>query len=665
MTPYEVRPQTEGSYDLVPTRINVDVRAERDPITGSDIVSFNIDDRSPQGSFVYLDLPASEKGSKLTYYGGFLRYRLRVEQHWRDLPPMPDIILKGNGFILIHTSDVTPEPSTPTDLKVRFWPGQWFKIFQDGDPRPSGAEYDDGDDSIRELATREDILIALSNIENILIRVQYHGDDKLYASLSNIIIDTAISPSALAPFKPQAIYVEQCQCPRGYNGLSCQDCAPGFGRDQGNRCVSVTEDTCRPGYYGIPSIGIPCQICPCAQVRSGVTPDCFMESDFQVTCSCPQGYQGGRCEQCSSGYVRQRDECVPAVEETCPRGYYGDPGRGLECRACPCSRTPEGYIPECSLGINYQVYCQCPTGYSGQRCEECASGYVTYAPGTPCVPDLQCNYPVGSLSPRPNVATGRCQCKINYYGDLCYEPIPYAPTCQEDEFLSKERGSPQCVSCFCMGVPTNGRPTPCRASNLIRDKEVAIFTDDTLGFAITDLLSEIEVNDLSVDPRKFELYFNDIDQLTADKKFFWKLPAQFIGNKLGSYGGYLTFTLSQIRVVSLAQKLYHVIIRGNGIQLDHYANYTESDDGRFGFKVFIHESNWNRDDGQISDREHLLMALADLSHILIEALEDSREVSRVAIKDVSLTVSHEGAVGTEVATSVEDCACPAGNILKF
>jgi len=160
---------------------------------------------------------------------------------------MPDIIIQGNGYTLMFSSDVTPEPSTPTEIKVRFWPGQWFKILDS----QSQAEYDDADGSIRELATREDLMRTLANIEHILIRVQYHGDSKLFTSLMNVVIDTAVSSSPLTPFRPQAVYVEQCQCPRGYNGLSCQDCAPGFGRDQDNRCVSASDETCPPGVIEI------------------------------------------------------------------------------------------------------------------------------------------------------------------------------------------------------------------------------------------------------------------------------------------------------------------------------------------------------------------------------------------------------------------------------
>ncbi len=61
-------------------RINVDMRSERDPASRAEFVSYNIDDSPPQGSFVYLNLPASDKGSKLQYYGGYLKYKIRIDQ---------------------------------------------------------------------------------------------------------------------------------------------------------------------------------------------------------------------------------------------------------------------------------------------------------------------------------------------------------------------------------------------------------------------------------------------------------------------------------------------------------------------------------------------------------------------------------------------------------
>lgn len=57
--------------------------------------------------------------------------------------------------------------------------------------------------------------------------------------LTNVSLDIATSD-----FHPDAVHalsVEQCQCPPNYQGLSCEECAPGFYRVQtgpfGGVCV--------------------------------------------------------------------------------------------------------------------------------------------------------------------------------------------------------------------------------------------------------------------------------------------------------------------------------------------------------------------------------------------------------------------------------------------
>ena len=52
--------------------------------------------------------------------------------------------------------------------------------------------------------------------------------DSINTKISNVELDTvSAGGNQVAP------YVEQCRCPPGYTGLSCEKCAPGFERDQG------------------------------------------------------------------------------------------------------------------------------------------------------------------------------------------------------------------------------------------------------------------------------------------------------------------------------------------------------------------------------------------------------------------------------------------------
>lgn len=71
---------------------------------------------------------------------------------------------------------------------------------------------------------REHFLLALADVKTILIKATYSTDSiatPLFAS-----IETADSDGD----GPAALHVEQCVCPPGHIGTSCEDCAPGYTR---------------------------------------------------------------------------------------------------------------------------------------------------------------------------------------------------------------------------------------------------------------------------------------------------------------------------------------------------------------------------------------------------------------------------------------------------
>lgn len=78
----------------------------------------------------------------------------------------------------------------------------------------------------------------------------------------------------------------------------------------------------------------------------------------------------------------------------------------------------------CHLGSDGQPTCDCPPGYVGRRCEQCASGYQgnPLIPGDMCVPLQQCD-PNGSVSPNADPHTGKCHCKVKRVDNNV------APTC--------------------------------------------------------------------------------------------------------------------------------------------------------------------------------------------------------------------------------------------
>lgn len=67
-------------------------------------------------------------------------------------------------------------------------------------------------------ATREHLMMVLADLDDILIRASYSTEMRS-SSIFDISMEVAVpNYSGLA----QALEVEQCRCPPGYHGLSCQ-----------------------------------------------------------------------------------------------------------------------------------------------------------------------------------------------------------------------------------------------------------------------------------------------------------------------------------------------------------------------------------------------------------------------------------------------------------
>ena len=101
--------------------------------------------------------------------------------------------------------------------------------------------------------------------------------------------------------------------------------------------------------------------------------------------------------------------------QVCVSGYYGNPLNKSpdDCKPCPC---PDGGA--CVVLPNEEIAClNCPTGYTGLRCNLCVDGYFgdpqgKYGPKTECKP-CQCN---DNVDPNAigncNSTTGEClKCK--------------------------------------------------------------------------------------------------------------------------------------------------------------------------------------------------------------------------------------------------------------
>nr|XP_033814369.1 laminin subunit beta-1 isoform X1 [Geotrypetes seraphini] len=232
------------------------------------------------------------------------------------------------------------------------------------------------------------------------------------------------------------------------NGGQCQ-CRPNV---VGRNC-----DRCAPGTYGFGPHG--CRSCEC-NLQGSAHSFCHPETG---QCPCVHGAYGRQCDRCLPahwGFPNCRecqcnghdDDCDPITGaclncrdytdghncERCFAGYYGDPtlGSGDHCRPCPCPDGPGSgrqFASGCYQDpVTMQVICSCNFGYTGIRCDECASGFF----GNPgeiggICQQCQCNNNIDITDPEAcdkhsgiclkclyHTKGERCQqCQLGYYGN--------------------------------------------------------------------------------------------------------------------------------------------------------------------------------------------------------------------------------------------------------
>ncbi|XP_053952208.1 basement membrane-specific heparan sulfate proteoglycan core protein isoform X5 [Anastrepha ludens] len=509
----------------------------------------------------YLALPNEYMGNQLKSYGGYMRYEVNYMGNGR-LNQAPDVIITGNGFTLTHRVRIQPEPNVNNKISVQFNSGNWYKT--------------DG-----RRATREEIMMVLANVDNILIRLSYIDATEREVELTNIVMDSAgLDDQGLG----SASLVEKCACPPGYVGDSCESCAPGYVREK----------------YG-PWLG----------------------------------------------------RCVPFVPEPCQPGTYGDPGRGIPCRQCPCPQTgANNFASGCQLSPDGDVTCNCYEGYTGRRCEICAPGYQgnPLIPGGSChrIPESTCNAE-GTYYPHPN---GTCECKPLVVGPRC-------DTCAPESFHLNAFTYTGCIECFCSGLTKQ-----CSSSSWYRDQVSSNFGRSRAphGFNLIRDYETSQPSQVSFQQANSALQFSQ--QSTSDP-LYWSLPAPFLGDRITAYGGKLSYNLSYNPLpgglMSRNNAPDVVIKSGEDLTIIHYRKAGVNPNQPSSYSVPIIESAWQRSDGQVVNREHLLMALSKIDAIYIKATYTT-STKDGQLTHVSLDIATQNKIGTQRAFEVEECRCPVGYI---
>uniref|UniRef100_A0A8C7M915 Laminin, alpha 1 n=1 Tax=Oncorhynchus kisutch TaxID=8019 RepID=A0A8C7M915_ONCKI len=339
----------------------------------------------------YWRLPKHYQGNKLLSYGGKLSYV--VAFYAMDGAGLanyePQVLMRGGhlGKQVIYIDMPAPDNGVTTRQDVPLTEHKW-KYFN----------------SVSEKAvSHSDFMAVLSHIEYITIKASY-GTGLQQSRISNITMDTALEVVQGLEDMELASLIEICECPAGYAGLSCQECAPGYYRQP------VTELNKR----GKRPLIQPCVPCRCnnhSQACDLDTGECL---------GCQHNTAGEHCSVCSSG-------------------YYGDvKGSVRDCSLCACPLKENSFSPTCALeGVVGDFRCNaCKPGYEGRYCERCSVGYYgnPSGPGGKCEA-CQCST-AGSLHPACDSLTGQCECKAGVRGRLCDQ-------CEARHVLDGD----QCVLC--------------------------------------------------------------------------------------------------------------------------------------------------------------------------------------------------------------------------
>ncbi|XP_028448187.1 laminin subunit alpha-3 isoform X1 [Perca flavescens] len=453
-----------------------------------------------------------------------------------------------------------------------------------------------------------------------------------------LVPDSSYTPDLLKekPLDKSADFIQQC---RGEGFFIDLRTSPQFCKDSARSLVAAYNDGALP--------------CNCDESGStGTTCD-----PVGGQCPCRQHVIGRRCTKCAMGYysfpycrpcecgrrlcdeVTGRCICPPqTVRPACDvcQGQTFSYHPLLGCEGCECSPNgiKDNTRPDCDRTTGQ---CSCKPRIGGRQCDRCAAGYYRFPD---CVP---CNCNQGGVTPdicHPD--TGRCLCKRNIGGVKC-------DTCLEGSFYFDPSNPHGCTRCFCFGATDQ-----CQSSSKRRGK----FVD----MRVWRLESPDQEEVTSVLNTASNTVVADIQELPPTvQTLHWVAPSSYLGDRVSSYGGFLTYQSKSFGIPSegmtLLDRRPDVVLTGHNMTLIHTALQVPLPDRLYQGRVQLLEGNWRHAiSNRPVSREELMMVLAGLVGLRIRALYFTQS-QRLSIGEVGLegaTITGTGSPGN----TVEDCSCP-------
>ncbi|XP_010280586.1 PREDICTED: laminin subunit alpha-3, partial [Phaethon lepturus] len=361
---------------------------------------------------------------------------------------------------------------------------------------------------------------------------------------------------------------------------------------------------CQTGYYGFPF----CQLCNCGQ---------RLCDDVTGKCICPPRTVKPKCEVCEK------------------HSFSYHPLAG--CESCNCSEKGVVNVasPECEKN-NGQ--CKCRAGIKGRRCDQCAPGTYGFPNCVPC----SCNRD-GTEPDVCDPQTGICLCKENVEGAEC-------DICRPGFFYLDPSNPKGCTSCFCFGATSN-----CRSTNHHRTKFV-----DMRNWRLEAVDDNIDI------PVTFNPVSNsvvaDVQELPASvHSLYWKAPPSYLGEKLSSYGGFLSYQVKSFGLPSEGMVLLgerpDIQLTGQQMKVVYMDPNNPLPDRQYSGRVQLVEGNFRHaSSNNPVSREELMIILSRLDGLHIRGLYFT-ETQRLTLGEVGLEEATSTGTGS-IAHSVETCSCP-------
>ncbi|XP_076577630.1 laminin subunit alpha-1 [Chaetodon auriga] len=470
---------------------------------------------------------------------------------------------------------------------------------------------------------------------------------------------------------------QECSCDVTGSLPSVCDVTTGQCSCRGN-VTGRTCDSCQSGFFGLQS-GQGCRVCGCSQSGS-LSESC----DEEGRCQCVEGVTGDKCDSCSRGYYGfhangctactcdhtggncdpESGECIcPAHTEgdTCQRcetDYWGhDPTTG--CKPCSCS-TAGSSAPLCDL-TNGQ--CQCREGFSERSCDQCAPGYYGYPACLPCGCDMAgteekfCNATLGVCDCQH---TGECVCKAGVSGRRCEE-------CVSGWFALSAQNPDGCSQCFCSGLSSD-----CEEQGGLHRVPITLAHSPALLSLVSQSNLQGVVSGVYQQGGDMLLDTRQLNTSGLAGSLYWRLPPQFEGQQLLSYGGRLSYiiTFYAENGSGLSNQEPQVLIRGGTLR--KLVIYTDMVAPRNGIRtqhdIRMTEHKWkyfNSVSEKSVSRADFMSVFSNIEYVIIKASYGTRlQQSRISNITMETAVEADSEEGSEVkgavARLIESCVCPPG-----